>query len=389
MTKIAFITSRFPYPLNKGDKLRVFHQIKGLSQKDEIHLISINDQKIHPKHFTEVEAYCASIHSFVLPIFKRIISLSFSFFKKIPLQVAYFYNRKIDNAIQRVINDIEPDYIHCHLIRTTEYVKNISNIKKSLDFMDAFGLGMEKREKNESNPLKRLLFKYEKDLLYKYESNAFDYVDQYCIISRQDQMSIKHPDNDKIKIVANGVDFDKFYPRDQDKRYDLLFMGVMNYPPNIEAVTFLVEKIMPLVFKNRPNTSLLIAGIGVTRKVKSYANSQIIIIEHFDDISDSIALSSIMLAPMLISIGLQNKIIQAMAMKVPCIISSSSNNAIGAIHNNSVIEADTVKDFAREILTLINDTEKRKKIAENAFLFVKNKYSWENQNEKLRKLIVN
>jgi hypothetical protein len=142
LAKILFITSRFPYPLNKGDKLRVYFQLKHLAEANEVHLIAINETKVSDKHLEAISPFCKSIHIFVLPLHKRIIQLMISPFKKIPLQVAFFYHDGIKKKIERLAEEIKPNHIHCHLIRTTEYVKEISKITKSLDFMDAFSKGM-------------------------------------------------------------------------------------------------------------------------------------------------------------------------------------------------------------------------------------------------------
>ena len=386
--KLIFLTSRFPYPLNKGDKLRGYYQLKSLSKEFEIHLICIDEKEVSQESLNAIAPFCSSVNYFVLPKYKRILSLIQSFWKGTPLQVAYFYNKTIDKAIQKNIVHINPDYIHCHLIRTTEYVKNIQGISLSLDFMDAFANGMEKRLQIESNFLKRCLFSYEKRKLKKYEFDTFNYIDRHCIISKQDRDAILNLDKKPITIVANGVDFEKFYPREVHKKYDLLFMGNMSYPPNIVAVQFLVEDIMPLILKECPSITLLIAGIGTPKRIKKYESKNIKIQEYFEDISDSIACSKVMIAPMLISIGLQNKILQAMAMNVPCIVSSLSNKPIGAIAGFSILEANSALEFSSTAISLLNNKQKLQKIASNGYKFVRGKYSWSKQSQSLKRLIL-
>ncbi len=388
MAKIIFITSRFPYPLNKGDKLRVFFQLKYLSEKFEIHLIALEKNAISKDHYDAVLPYCKSIHIFIIPVHKRIFQLILSPIKKIPLQVAYFYNRKINKTIISLINEVKPDYIHCHLIRTTEYVKGIENISKSLDFMDSFGKGMEKRQLIESNVFKRLLFCYEKNQLFRYENHVFDFIDKFAIISEQDKNSIKSPRVNEIYIIPNGVDFDSFYPRFEDKKYDILFMGNLGYPPNIEAVMYLSNKIMPILKTHKPKIKLLIAGINAPNRIKKLQSENIDVIENFKNISDSIAISRIMLAPMQISIGLQNKILQAMAMQTPCIVSTVSNNAIKAPINKAIIEANTPQEYSKNIIELLNNEERANEIGLEGFRFVKEKYSWEIQNLQFIKVLL-
>jgi polysaccharide biosynthesis protein PslH len=389
LAKILFITSRFPYPLNKGDKLRVFYQLKHLAEENDVHLIVINEKQITDKDLKNISIFCKTIDVLVLPLYKRIIQLFLSPFKQLPLQVAFFYNGKIKNEINKITEAIKPDFIHCHLIRTTEYVRGIKGIHKSLDFMDAFGKGMEKRQKTEPNIFKRLLFAYEKNLLYSYESKVFGFINSFCIISSQDKDSIKSPMAGNIKIVPNGVDFEMFYPRTEPKIYDLLFMGNLSYPPNIDAVLFLSNEIIPIVKKSKPDIKLLLAGIGAPNRIKKLQSENINLIENFNDISDSIAMSGIMLAPMRLSIGLQNKILQAMAMKTPCIVSSLSNNAIKAPDKIALLEANTPQEFSESILELLNDINKASAMGNAGYDFVKEHYSWSKQNELLTDLILN
>jgi glycosyltransferase involved in cell wall biosynthesis len=319
---------------------------------------------------------------------KRIIQLLISPFKKLPLQVAFFYDRGIKKKIERLTNEIKPEHIHCHLIRTTEYVKKINNVNKSLDFMDAFGKGMEKREMIERNFIKRILYAYEKKQLYNYEASVFNFIDKFCIISNQDKNSIRSTRANEIHIIPNGVDFESFYPRVEEKAYDIVFMGNMDYPPNIVAVLFLANEIIPLVKKFKPDIKLLIAGINAPKRIKKLQSENIYVIEKFRHISDSIAISKILLAPMKIHIGLPNKVIQAMAMKTPCIVSALSNNAVGAQNNKSIIEANTPSEFSKEIIGLLMNEKKASAIGQAGYEFVKEHFSWERQNNLFSKLIL-
>jgi polysaccharide biosynthesis protein PslH len=387
LAKIVFIASRFPYPLNKGDKLRVFFQLKYLAEEHDVHLIAIEESAVPEEDLAGVSAFCASVQVYVLPRYKRIVQLLLSPFKRLPLQVAYFYHSGIARNIAQRIADIEPDTVHCHLVRTTEYVRSVKNVLKSLDFMDAFGKGMERRQLAERHFLKRLLYRYEKNLLYAYETRVLDFTDVRFIISAQDRQAIRNPKKREIAVIPNGVDFDSFYPRPGTKRYDLLFMGNLAYPPNIDAVLFLSEEVLPLVKARQPDIRLLIAGIDPPREIRRLQSGNIDVIAQFDHISDSIALSKIMLAPMRLSIGLQNKILQAMAMQTPCIVSTLSNNAIQAPNNQAIIEANTPGEIAREILELLDNEQKAADIAGEGYAFVKARYSWQRQNELFTNLI--
>ncbi len=133
----------------------------------------------------------------------------------------------------------------------------------------------------------------------------------------------------------------------------------------------------------------MIAGIDATASVKELASKNTEVIEKFEDISDSIAMAEIMIAPMFMSIGLQNKILQAMAMKVPCITTSFANNAIGAPEGKAIIIADDTEKFIEEIINLINNKTHYNNVAIEGYKFVKNNFGWPDQNKKLENLITN
>lgn len=386
MAKLVFLTSRFPFPLSKGDRLRVYFQLKYLSRNHEIHLIAIHNKPVPESDILEISPFCKSVTLFVLPMYKRLLPLLFSPFKKRPMQVAYFYHQKIQRQIEKLIANIGPDHIHCHLIRTAEYAKHLK-VPKSLDFMDAFGKGMGNREKMEKNFFKRMLFRYEKKQLYRYESRMFDCFDAFCIISNQDKQFIRSDRASEIQIVPNGVDFSAFYPRNDTKQYDLVFMGNLDYPPNVFAIRFLCEEIMPLVKKKNPGIRLLIAGQNAPAEILGMQSEHIDVVQKFQHISDSLAMSKIMIAPLKIHIGLPNKVLQAMAMKIPCIVSSLACNSIGATGQNCVMVADTAIEFSNAIAALLTEPEKASAIGQSGYDFVKNNYSWEQQDELLSQLL--
>ena len=161
----------------------------------------------------------------------------------------------------------------------------------------------------------------------------------------------------------------------------------MNYPPNIESVEYLVNKVMPLVWSKSGNVQLLISGASPNKKVMALKSDRVHISGWVDDIRDNFAQSKILVAPMQISIGLQNKLLEAMAMQIPCITSTLANNAIGAIHNNQIMVADTPEEYATYIIQLLQDQQKAKQIGINGYRFVINNFNWSGTTALLEKLL--
>lgn len=386
--KLFVILSRVPYPLEKGDKLRAFNQIKQLSKNHKIVLVALNDTKLDEHALEELKKYCIAIS--VIPFSKLTIFLNLisSIFSSKPFQVGYFHFSKAQKKIDSLIALHKPDHIYCQLIRTTEYVKKYTQIPKTLDYMDVFSKGMERRKSTAVFYMKPFVAIEYKRLL-KYEHDVFNYFKNKTIISGQDKSFIPHPKREEITVIPNGVDTDYFKPVSLEKKYDLLFNGNMNYPPNIESVEYLVNKVMPVVWKTLPDVNLLISGSSPNKKVMALKSDKVEISGWVDDIRDSFAQSKILVAPMQISIGLQNKLLEAMAMQIPCVTSTLANNAIGAIHNNQILVADTPEEYAKYIIELLNDPQKAKQIGINGYRFVLSNFNWKSTTAMLEKLFTN
>ncbi len=376
MAKIVFITSRFPFPPEKGDQLRVYQQLVHLSNYHEIHLISISEKKVKKEDFNALNKFCSSNTVFAIPIYKRIIRLIIAVFSCKPFQVAYFFNPTSNKNIRKLICEIQPEFVHANLIRTSEYVRDINFCIKTLDFMDAFSEGLTKRISYEKNVFKRMIFKEEKRRVLKYESIMLNNFDRVCIISEQDRSYIQNVSNKKINVIPNGVDFHQFYPKCVDKIFDLVFMGNLDYLPNIVALNFLIDEVFPETKKRFPNITLLIAGRNATKEIHAKVSKSIVLKENFTDISEALASARIHIAPMKISIGLQNKIIQSMAMKLPNIVSQQANNAIKAINGQELLVANSVSEYVDSIALLLENKVTYETISNNAYSFVHKNFDW-------------
>ena len=384
--KLFVILSRVPYPLEKGDKLRAFNQIKELSKKHQIILFALNDTALDERAVNELKKYCVALAIVKFSKFTIFFNLLRAFFNGKPLQVGYFYFSKAQKKVDELIKKHNPDHIYCQLIRTAEYVKNHPEIPKTLDYMDVFSKGMERRMHTDPFYMKPFLAIEYKRLL-KYENKVFDRFNNKTIISEQDKNLIPHPQKEKIIVIPNGVDTSYFKPMPHKKEFELLFNGNMNYPPNIESVEYLVEKVMPYVWSKLPNTRLLISGASPSSEVEALASNRVIVSGWVDDIRLNFAKSKILVAPMQISIGLQNKLLEAMAMQMPCVTSSLANNALGAKPDEQILVADTPEQYARQIIDLLQNEAKAKQIGMNGYQFVISKFNWQSTTAILERLI--
>ena len=232
-----------------------------------------------------------------------------------------------------------------------------------------------------------LFFKAEAKRLKRFENITFEYFDNKTIISEQDRDLIYHAKRSEITIVPNGVDTNFFKPLERDKRYDLVFNGNMSYAPNVDSAIYLVKKILPEIWKVRPNTTLLISGVNPAPSVKELAGERVTISGWVEDVRESYASAQIFIAPMQIGTGLQNKLLEAMVMRIPCITSSLANNALGATHGDNILIGEEPEDYCKHVLELLTDKEQADRLAQNGYEFVRSRFDWHGTTQILEELI--
>ena len=383
--KIFVLLPRIPYPLEKGDKLRAFNQIKQLAKHNEIVLCALNDDtKVSEQDaFHALQPYCQSINFIRITKLQILLGLVRAFFKGLPLQCGYFFNRKAAKKIDALIAKHKPDLLFGQLLRVAEYIR-YKNIPKAIDYQDIFSYGM-KRRADIASFVTRPIYNMEYRRLCRYEAAIFEDFDVKSIISEPDRDLFPHERRDEILVIPNGVDHDYFKPQEREKQYDLVFTGNMSYPPNVNAVDYLANEILPIVWKTLPHVKLYIAGATPDPKVKKAASDHIIVSGWLDDIRDAYAQSRVFIAPMRIGTGLQNKLLEAMSMRLPAITSPLANASLGAKPNEEILIGSNAEEMAQHIITLLTDTQKAKQIAQAGYNFTNRVYDWGKATEILEK----
>ncbi|HZK07534.1 MAG TPA: glycosyltransferase [Bacteroidales bacterium] len=383
--KLLVVLPRVPYPLEKGDKLRAYHHLKHLSAHFEIVLCALADEDVHPDAIAKLEPFCKRIHIFRLTKPVIFLNLIKAIFSGIPFQAGYFYSRRIHRQIDEVIHQEKPDHVFCQLLRVAAYISH-QPIPKTLDYQDVFSMGIKRRIPRVSWYL-RPVFSLEYQRLKRYEHELFDLFDNKVIISAPDRELIPHPRHSEIHVIPNGVDHDFFHPIDKPKTYDLVFIGNMGYPPNVNAAEYLAYEILPLVQQEMPSARLLLAGATPDKRVQDLAGEQVTVTGWVDDIRDCYAQARIFVAPMQIGTGLQNKLLEAMSMRLPCITSPLANSALCAEDGNEILVAEKPAEYAKHILNLLKDRDYAGKIAAAGYDFVIKNYNWKNATDEMAKVM--
>ena len=385
--KLLVLLPRVPYPLEKGDKLRAFYQIKELSKYHDIYLVALQDTPLHPQALEKIAPYCKEIHLFKLSWLTKFLGIVYAFFQCLPVQCGYFYSWNAKRKIRKLITQICPDHIYCYMIRMAEYVKKYKASPKTLDYQDVLSMGM-KRRYEKAAWWKKPVFLYEYRALKRYEKNIFPCFTNKTIITHTDRDLIPHAQNQYLHVIPNGIDFEKFIYVNKEKIYDLIFAGNMSYPPNVDAALFLAKMIFPKLLEQFPDLKLCICGATPTPAVQALASAHIHVTGWVEDMSEYYAKSRIFIAPMHLGTGLQNKLLEAMAMKLPCVTSPLAGKPLEkATPNQEMLICHNNNEYVEAVSSLLSDKNLYQTIAENGYAFVKTNYNWVEVGKRLKEVM--
>jgi len=385
--KILVVLSRFPYPLEKGDKLRAYHQIRCLSRKHEIYLAAVCEQPVSSFDLQQLTPYCKEVLLMPQSRLSCLSNLAVAFVKGLPIQCGYFYSKRNQRHLDQFVQKVNPDRIYCQLLRMAEYVKGYP-VKKTLDYQDVFSKGIFRRYEKAPFYLKPF-FKMEYRRVASYEAKIFNYFDGKTIITAVDRDLIPHENNGIISVIANGVDFQRFKYNGENKTYDIIFSGNMNYAPNVDAAEYLVKEIMPQLRAEFPNIRIVLCGATPADRVKALASDNVIVTGWVDSMSEWYAKSKVFVAPMRLGTGLQNKLLEAMSMQLPCVTSPLAGKPLrNADQKGAIITCSTTVGYVEAIRRLLTDDNYSRCLSENGNCFVHENYDWEASVAELERVIV-
>lgn len=371
--KILFVTSRFPWPLDKGDKLRAYNQIKYLSKKHSILLFSISMEKVQPAWLGALQPYCSSIRVFHLRPLMIIANIFRNLFSKLPFQSIYFYHPKAAKILTQYNSIERPHKVVLQLVRTTEYANIFKHSNCIIDLMDCLSYHYFLRSKSYYF-LAHWFYNQEYRRIKKYETSLLKQFRDIMIISEKDKALLPGIKN-HVRVIGNGVEFPLMDEKCK-KTTDILFLGNLRYKPNIEAANFILHEILPMLKKTDPGIKIIIAGIDARKKLGIPTVKNVRILENLEDTIHVFKDAKVFVAPMFLSTGIQNKILEAMAARVPVVTSPNVADALGAVNEKHLLTAVSPLEFRNQIRRILHEKGLSEILSSGANAFVSEHCSW-------------
>jgi sugar transferase (PEP-CTERM/EpsH1 system associated) len=399
MRHILFLAQRMPYPPNKGDKIRSWHILEHLAKRHAVHLGCFVDDAADWQYADHVRSVCASTHFVALKPWAARARCGAALLAGAPLTFAYFHDRGLTEWVQQTHEReaIDAQFVFCSSMAPfSRAVKNFTG-RRVIDFVDVDSQKWDDYAAR-SNVPKKLIYAREARLLRRAEKDIVAAFDRAVLVSEEEAKLFTdlHPSGaGKVGALRNGVDEAFFDPaRATTTPYEcdaptLVFTGMMDYWANIDAVTWFADEVLPRVREQISGVRFAIVGARPTQAVEKLGQREgVIVTGRVPDVRPYLAHATLAVAPMRIARGVQNKVLEAMAMARPVLTTPEGATGIAAEEGRDLaIAVAEPRAMAERIVELLRTEEKRVRLAVNGRRLIEERYTWPRQLEALDALL--
>jgi len=389
MKNLLFLVHRIPYPPNKGDKIRSYNFLKGLSNDYNIHLAAFIDDAEDYQYIDKVEDLTASSFFVNLnPSLAKIKSLSGLITNK-ALSVPFYHNYKVQKWVDKTIRDNKIEKIFIFSSVMAQYVEK-HQTDCVIDFVDVDSDKWLQYSQKEKWPM-NWVYKREAKTLLEFDFRVAKSAKMNIFVSQEESQlftSLVDIDSKKVSFVNNGVDTEYFsinepYNTPYNEHENIIvFTGAMDYWANVDAVTWFVREVFPIIKHQCASAQFYIVGSKPTKQVMHLASTEgVFVTGRVEDIRPYLRFSSIVVAPLLIARGIQNKVLEAMAMGKKIVATPQAIEGIKIIDQEVYIE-ENAEGFAKQVLLLLDNAQTSLYVEENR-QFVQKNFSWDASLKKL------
>jgi len=392
---ILFLVHRIPYPPNKGDKIRSWNELRHLAEKHTVHLGCLMDQPEDAQWIDSLRPVVSSLE--VAPMDPRMARLKSlrALVQGGPLSVPYFRSERLQRWVNETLEREKIDVILLFSSPMADYVTG-SALPIVMDFCDVDSDKWTQYSKKAPLPL-RPLYALEGRRLAEYELEILHRCSAAALVTEQEKEiweTLPRPLQDKVHVIPNGVDLEFFSPQALDpppqrRPHAMSFTGAMDYYANVDAVTWFANEVFPRIRAVYSDAEFTIVGSHPTAEVLELAKRDGIEVTGFvDDIREWYLRAALCVVPLRIARGIQNKVLEAMAMARPVLATPSAFAGLGAEASTEIQVADGAEEFAAQTIRMLGDAPSSEDMGRAGRRFVERNYVWEGNMQRLEQLLL-
>jgi sugar transferase (PEP-CTERM/EpsH1 system associated) len=387
--RIFFVCRRVPFPPDRGDKIATFNQIRHLSAQHEVHVFCLGDGDRDLDNIAGLSDYAKSVTAVPVGGLTMKLRMLKGLIGDQPLSVAALDEAKLHAAIRQKFSELRPDLIIVYSSNVAQFAEQFPGTPRIMQFGDLDSMKWREYAEHSRPPLK-WIYAIEERRLLAYErliARSFSQASVHTETERRDfqQLIPGVP----VAVVGNGVDLDFFRSAGRAKQpASLVFTGVMDYRPNIDAVVWFCREVLPLVQAELAGANFTICGRRPVRTVRHLAKlGGVTVTGWVSDTRPYLDRAEIFVAPLRIARGVQNKLLEALAMGLPCVASLAARSGTQISDPECILATDDPRQFAEYVIKLLRDAEWRAELGRRARAIAETEYRWEAQMARLDRVI--
>jgi polysaccharide biosynthesis protein PslH len=374
---ILFLSQRVPYPPNRGDKITTWRLIERMQRRHHVQVVAFAHDEADEEAARSLEK--KGFETTVVrtrPRWDRIRSLPLLLTRK-PLTLGVFGSTALQSAVDRKAHDCDLAYAYSSSMGA--FLTSHPQLARVMHFAELDSDKWHQYSKKTSPPMSwvyarehRTLFNFEKEIAHSFDENVF------CTPLEQEIFRKRIP-GAPSEVIRNGVNLDYFQPApDEAEAGHLVFLGVMDYYPNVEGCVWFVKEILPRVRERVSGAHLSIVGSHPTPEVLRLGREPGVEVTGFvDDPRDWLRRASVSVAPLRIARGIQNKVLEAMAMGLPVVGTTSATQGVEGEAGGDFLVEDGVDGQVEAICSLLEDRAAARELGARGRRFVEERYDWE------------
>ena len=392
---ILALTHRTPLPPNKGDRIRSYNLLSRLARDHRIWLACVDDDAVDKPTEEALSSFCHEVAAFPLSPARRYLGASRSLIANEPLTSGYFHHRKLAPQLRRWADQTAFDAVYVFSSAMAPYWESLHashGLPAVVDFIDVDSARWTEYARYERSP-RRLIYLLERRRMGAYERRLAALAHRCVLVSEAEvevfrRLSPEHP----ALALENGVDA-VYFARPQIYHHSgeaprLLFLGAMDQEPNIDAVTWFADAILPWIRQELPDTEFDIIGAHPDRRVRALANRPGIHVTGWvADIRPCMWKAQVAVAPLRVAQGMQNSVVEAMAASVPVVATTLSARGLREPKGAHLSVANNPLAFAQAVVRLLKDPEASRAQAAAALKMVTRCHNWDRSAQQLGELL--
>lgn len=394
MQNLLYLTHRIPYPPNKGDKIRSYHLLQHLRKHFKVYLGTFIDDEQDWQYVNHVNSLCEETCFVRLdPLLARMRSFIY-LFSSMPLSLPYYRSSKLSTWVSNQLSNGTIKHTVVFSSAMAQYINETDIACSVIDFVDVDSDKWGQYASTKMWPQK-WVYQREADLLLKYEKYVTKKCSYATFVSEKEAGLFKQlsPEvENKITYFNNGVDTEYFSPSQNfanpygSGARVLVFTGAMDYWPNVDAVRWFAAELFPAIRTKIPDLEFYIVGARPTKTVMELsAIPGVVVTGSVDDVRPYLAFSEIAIAPLRIARGIQNKVLEAMAMEKLVVASPQALEGITAIPGVELFVADGAEAYIDRLISLLQNP--RIEAGKAARCRVIEDYNWDKNLSRIDRLL--